>query len=195
MTSFDDVARSYAALPGDRCSWCGTPYHDIYRRGLCRHCYEIELDKHRARKRVQERWRTGDGMPWKALDLDLRAACHVAGMMEEIERSEGDLVEFERQADHSGMKIEELLEYISRKLLHKNLYNNCATMLASLFSADQRKALIHLLSEVVDEHQRRNLRKTVRRLTAERNQRPPRWLLLALANEPAKMASVQVQPL
>lgn len=120
-------------------------------------------------------------MPWKALDLQLRVDCHMAGMMEEIARAEGELLELNRQPAHSAMTIEKFLGYISRRLLHKNLYFNSASTLTSLFSPDQRKALIHLLSEAVSEHKRRNCRKRVSAgPMAERSQSPPRWLLDAL---------------
>ncbi len=182
MTSYDEAARSFAALPADRCSWCSSPFHEIYRKGLCRHCYKIELDKCRLRKEVKNQWQKNTGTAWRKLDLPLRVDCYVATEMEEIERSAGELQELNREPAHSAMTIEELLEYISRRLLHKNLYNNCATTLSSLFSSDQRKALIHLLSEVVDEHQRRNLRKTVQAgPTVERSQKLPRWLISALS--------------
>jgi hypothetical protein len=101
--------------------------------------------------------------------------------MEEMERATGESLQDDRKPAHSAMKIEELLTYISKRLLHENLYYNCATTLTNMFSPAQREALIHLLAEVVDEHQRRNLRKTVQAgPTAERSRKCPNWLLDSL---------------
>ena len=118
--NLNEAARSFAALTADSCRWCSSPFHEIYRKGLCRHCYEIALEKRRLCKQVQGKWRRDAGMPWKALDLELRVDCYVAGMMEEIARAEGQLLQFNREPAHSAMTIENLLDYISNRLLRKN---------------------------------------------------------------------------
>jgi hypothetical protein len=177
----DKSARFFATLKGNRCGWCGSPFHRIYHSGLCRHCYDIKAEKRRLSREVKKRM--GAGIRWKFLDLTLRINCHVAGKMEEMAKAEGQLIQHKRRPEISTMAIEELLSYISHQLLSRkdplyNCYYNCATTIGSLFSPAQRVALIHLLSEAVSQHKRHLRRKCAKASPklVEESQRPPKWL-------------------
>jgi len=182
ITPFDKAARSFSALKDNACDWCASPFHKIYRSGLCRHCYDIKAEKRRLYREVKRRM--GAGIRWKSLDLTLRINCHVAGKMEEMAKAEGQLIQHKRRPEISAMAIEELLGYISHQLLSRkdpfrNCYYNCATTVGSLFSPVQRVAFIHLLSEAVSQHKRHLRRKRAAAggsKLVEESQRPPEWL-------------------
>jgi hypothetical protein len=180
LTPFDDAARFFCAPRAARCNWCLSPHHEIHRSGLCRFCYEIRSEKYRLARDARKI--LDGGRPWKSLELNLRIACHVVGRMEDAVRAAGQNMATGGRAEHSPMAIENLLRYISRRILPRkehNIYYNCALTLGGLFSPLQRKALIHLLSEVVDLDERHNLRKRVRADSArlvEDSRQMPKWL-------------------
>ena len=164
------------------CIWCGSPSHKIYRSGFCRQCYEIQSEQRRLAKRVSRYLKAGT--PWKCLDLRLRIDCHVAGAMGEMAKAEGELFAHHRRPEISGQTIEDLLTYISHSLLPRkdplvNCYYNCATTITRLFSPEQRKVLIDLLSEAVNQH-KRHLRRTRAKAgngkLVQDSKHPPKWL-------------------
>jgi len=180
LTHFDETAHSFAALKPGRCKWCSSPFRSICRAGLCGHCYRIRLEKLRLTEDVRRRLKGKPGATWSNLDLGLRCDCWIAGEMEETARADGGSLEFSRTSDESGMTIEWILGYLSRQLVGEDLYDDSASTLASLFSPAQRAALIHLLSEAVDQHRARNHRRHVRASASwrlvEKAREMPEWL-------------------
>ncbi len=181
---YDEAASTFAALRGDRCDWCSSPYHEIYRADLCRHCYEIRNEKKRLVQKV--RGKMGAGLRWRALELGLRIDCHTAGRREDFARAEGELIAEDRGPDNSSMTVERLLTDISHEILppkERDLYGGYAATISSLFSPAQRAALIHLLARVVDLRTRHSDRKRAKAdsaKTVEDSQKMPTWLAEAL---------------
>ena len=180
LTRFDETARSFAELKPGRCEWCSSPFRPIYRAGLCSHCYRIRMEKRRLAEDAGRVLKRKGGATWNSLDLSLRCDCWIAEEMEETARAEGDSLEFSRLAGESGMKLAEIFGYISRQLVGEDLYHDRTNTFESLFSPAQRAALIHLLSEAVDQHRARTHRKHVRASLGwhlvEKSRQMPEWI-------------------
>ena len=136
------------------CAWCKEPYRAIHCAGLCRSCYSIKLElrskyaSYLARKAVS---RHRDDL-WSA-EHDLIVAIKMAESAQTDGRTYGNL----HEGDGRTISLELEFGFISRRSLHKDLFNHRA-YLFECFTPSQRRYLMYLVSRMSLEYRRRNRR-------------------------------------
>lgn len=157
IARLDRYASSLVTCSPPECEWCLSPFHKVYRNGLCRHCHRISTAQQRLRKQIE----MNPARQWNRLPLKLRHEYRVCLEMEKLAKCEGQTFQ-ETQPFRTSLVLEKLMNEISQQLSHKRPYHQ--SIFGRLLMPNQRIALIYLLSQMVRDNMRRN-----RRMIAVRN--------------------------
>jgi hypothetical protein len=163
----DDYAEAICGKTQNRlCEWCASPFHKVYKAGLCSHCYGIRNKRAKLDQQISILQEHGRAVPYP-LHYNREVACEMATLAKNESISfRGD------DSAHTGMRIEHLMMYISKHLVGKNYFSNYASIFDHLFTPSQRRAVLYLLSEPAREHMRRNRGKYAVDRLAERGVYP-----------------------
>ena len=158
-----DPAADYIELLDDarRCTWCRYPYKRIYRSHLCRHCYTIKRDIATAQRRLEKaasRVPRISEVQSLSLELDLKTAKWMA----DLAKAEGVAYGSLANQHVTGLDLEHQFSFLSNHLLRKDLFRGKANVFNHSFDADQRRLLLHFLSLLNREYDRRHRRNTAR---------------------------------
>jgi hypothetical protein len=136
-----------------RCDWCKHTRKKVYRKGLCRHCYDISREV--VKIEAQARAYREQGQP---IQRFLDAKLDVARRMAESARVEGNTYGDIHMDDISGLTLEHEFSFISKLLLRKDLFYGKANLFGWSFTLPQRRLIFYLLSHLSREYLRRNRR-------------------------------------
>jgi len=171
LEHYNRFARDLGSQSTDVCLWCRSPFHSVYRLGLCRHCYWIRSEQRRLQSKIEE----ANVSNWKSVPLKLRLSYQVAVVMERWEKADA-LLFGENEPVHTGTTLETLLNYIGVHLAHMS--SQRSSIFSRLLSPDQRTALIYLLSEPIRKHKRRHRRQLASKHVIDKDlaSTPPDWM-------------------
>jgi hypothetical protein len=154
-----DFAQEHLDSIGHReaCEWCKHPFKDVYRAGLCRHCYKIKSELRALHNKVEHAKRStiprrGDLIS-PMLSLDYMTAIDMAEDAQWEGRKYGSLY----NDDVTSLDLEHEFCFISKTFLTRDLYNNSA-FLFDRFTASQKRYLLYILSRMSREYLRRKRR-------------------------------------
>jgi hypothetical protein len=141
----------------EACEWCKHPFKDIYRAGLCRHCYSIKRELRALHHKVEHAKRSTiprrDGLISPLLSLDYMTAIDMAENAQWEGRKYGSLY----NDDITSLDLEHEFCFISKRFLKKDLYNHDA-FLFDHFTVSQKRYLLYILSRMSREYLRRKRR-------------------------------------
>lgn len=132
------------------CAWCCSDGR-IYRSKLCRHCYEVSRKLAAAEKRA-----AAVQNPNKHLASGLRYKVRLYAKMKQLCITDGDTFRSLANSHVSAWDVENYLSALSKRLLRRDLFWGCASLLGSCFSPAQRRFLAYLLWKILSAHNRRH---------------------------------------
>ncbi|MGD0125283.1 MAG: hypothetical protein ABSF46_07995 [Terriglobia bacterium] len=142
----------------EACGWCKHPFKDIYRSGLCRHCYKIKTELGALHQEVEHVKRAGKPYRGKVLiSPSLKLAYMTALRMAEEAQWEGRKYGSLYNDDITSLDVQRELSFISKRFLKKDLYENCV-YLFDCYNLSQKRNLLHILSMMSREYLRRKRR-------------------------------------
>jgi len=139
------LTRLYTAR---HCRWCKHPFEPVKRRGLCGHCYRLDLKMAKTYRNVT----SGPQPPhWLAVNQLFDAAAQVHLAKGEGERY-GDI-----HARHvSGFQLEQEIVFVISALIDQRYLEGYATSLGRALPPAKRRFVFHLFSLLSRAHLRKN---------------------------------------
>lgn len=135
----------------ERCTSCRAIGEPIYRRGRCRHCYELLRKLYKIEKKVELVKECNRSVPLQ-LELELRAAHQAVRNADNEGLAYGDLPN--RNLD--GIALEYELRYLSKVLVKKDLFFGTANLFDYCLTMPQRRFVLYMLSKISRAHRRRH---------------------------------------
>lgn len=155
MNEIDDDARECLKIfqNGILCKWCKHTEKQIYRKGFCRHCYEIARELENAEKKLRQYQESRNEAPFL-----VNVAFRTAKGMAEAARIEGGRYGDPLNRHVSGLDLEHEFWFLSSRFRRKRFSAHHANFLAQSFTEHQRRLLFHLIGLMNRENDRKNRR-------------------------------------
>jgi hypothetical protein len=147
--------------------WCKHPEKPIRCAGLCNHCYRIKLLINKLQKKVEKVQARNINHPLGPVPPELEHELRVAIEMRACAQHEGRYAETIGQPI-SGLDLEMLFRWVSKRLLKKDYYYGIANLLDWSFDDTQRRLIFHLLHRMQREYYRANRRNQASAVTQNR---------------------------
>jgi hypothetical protein len=140
------------------CGWCKHPGIQVYRAGLCRHCYHIKTELVRLHQKVHHSRETGVPHPrFGSIPSEWDLKYKIAIRMAESAQSEGRMYGSISRDEITNLRLEHEFNLISKRLLKRDLYRNKACLF-ECFTACEKRYVFYIISLMSREILRKNRR-------------------------------------
>jgi hypothetical protein len=139
----------------DKCDWCRDPSRALYRRHLCRRCYDLLRRLAKAEAILSEA--KSSSQPFSQilwLELKVKDAQSKVKLVQAEGFSYGAI--HERQVE--GIDIEYQFSALSKSFVGKDIFYGHANLFDWCFTADQKRLILYFLSRLHREKYRRHMK-------------------------------------
>ena len=140
------------------CAWCKHPTKPVYRKGLCRHCYEIDREIAKLQKKVDAVKAKHGGFPLAPRFISLEMDYKTALQMKKSAQVEGAQYLRYYSSEVTPLELEMEFRRLSKRFLHTDLFNHDAYLFEK-FSPVHRRYVMYVISRLTREHHRRYRRR------------------------------------
>ena len=145
-------------LDEDTCEWCKHPEELLYRKHLCRHCYNISREIAKFELKVKKYEQADLPIPF-ILEYNLGVAKRMAQSAKREGSRYGDI--HKRKID--GLDLEHEFSFLGESFIKQNLFHGHANIFDYCLSSSQKAFIFYNLSKLSRKYMRRNRRRNAYR--------------------------------